>query len=52
MDGLPVSCLRLHLVLGASFLCQAPNPMMPYGRPDRIAKLVTMYNAVAWMTAG
>ena len=59
-DGLTASSLRLHLVLGTSFVPQAPNPMMPYGRLGRVAKFVTMlvvcayleYNAVVWNPAG
>ena len=44
--------LRLRLVLGTSFARQAPNPMMPYGRPGRVAKLVTMLAVLAliWST--
>ena len=41
-DGSAASSLRSHLVLGTSFSHQAPNPMIPYGRPGRVAKLVTM----------
>ena len=39
LSRLPISSLRLHLVLGTSFPCRVSNPMMPY---SRIANLVTM----------
>ena len=40
--GAPASSLRLCLVLGTSFARQLSNPMMPYGRPGRVAKPGTM----------
>ena len=41
-DDSPASNLRLHLILGTSFLHQAPTPMILYGRLGREAKFVTM----------
>ena len=41
------SSLRLHLVLGTSFLHHVPYPMMPYSKPGRVAKLMTML--IVWV---
>ena len=53
-DGSPASSLRLclHVVLGTRFPRQAPNPMMPYGRPVSVAKPVTklVVRARIWST--
>ena len=55
------SSLTLQLVLGTSFARQAPNPMMPYGRPGRGSKTRNQarcacahleYNAMVRITAG
>ena len=41
-DGSSASSLRLRLVLETSFARHEPTPMLPYGRPGRVAKLLTM----------
>ena len=51
-DGLPASSLRPHLVLRTRFGHQEPNPIMPYGKLGRAAKLITMLvvHARIWST--
>ena len=44
-----------RIALRTSFSCQATNPLMPYSRPGRVAKLVTMsseYNIMEYVKAG
>ena len=47
-----ISSDYIYVVLGTSFVCQAFNPMMPYGRPGNVAKHVTMLVVYAhvWST--
>ena len=55
VDGTPASSLRLHLVIGTRFVHQAPNSMMPYGRPCNHACCACAhleYSAVVWIAAG